>query len=108
MQTLFDKGIEGKKPYVKHREPYKNLGNYTIFPTESEKMPYLSDQEYAIAINKNTSYHKWLLDLIDDVLDNPIIENAKKEISKPDIITQPLYTEEAISQLKTRPIREQD
>jgi polar amino acid transport system substrate-binding protein len=56
LQTLFENGVEGESQFVKHRNPYKDTNNYTIFPAEpGSYLPHLNKQFYAVAISKETN-----------------------------------------------------
>ncbi|MDY6898874.1 MAG: transporter substrate-binding domain-containing protein [Cyanobacteriota bacterium] len=82
LRTLLEEGIEGKSGYRKSRQPFKK-DNYVIYPQEAEKyLPKLQKQRYAIAINKNTDYAKWLRETVDKVLEKPSLNQAKQDIQK--------------------------
>lgn len=75
LRTLLEEGVKGSKPL-------KNQ-NYVIYPQEPEKyLPHLEKQQYAIAINKNTPYVKWLRKTIDRVLEKPSLYEAKQKIKE--------------------------
>jgi len=82
LRTLLDEGVKEEPGYRKGRKPLKN-NNYVIYPQEPDRyLPYLRKQQYAIAINKNSDYAKWLRKVIDQVLENPSLNQAKKDIKE--------------------------
>lgn len=82
LRTLLEKGVKGEPGYRKERQPLKNQ-NYVIYPPEPGKyLPNLEKQQYAIAINKNTPYVKWLRQTIDRVLSNPTLSQAKQYVKE--------------------------
>ena len=82
LRTLLEEGIQGKSGYRKGRQPFKTK-NYVIYPQEPHTyLPKLQKQRYAIAINKNTNYAKWLRETADKVLEKPSLNQAKQDIQK--------------------------
>ncbi len=82
LRTLLEKGVKGEVGYRKDRQPLKNQ-NYVIYPPEPGKyLPNLEKQQYAIAINKNTQYARWLRKTIDKVLSNASLNQAKQYIKE--------------------------
>lgn len=82
LRTLLEEGVKGEAGYRKDRQPLKNQ-NYVIYPPEPGKyLPNLEKQQYAIAINKNTPYVKWLRQTIDRVLSNANLSQAKQYVKK--------------------------
>ncbi|MEM6752602.1 MAG: hypothetical protein AAF630_06505 [Cyanobacteria bacterium P01_C01_bin.38] len=82
LRTLLEKGVKGKPGYRKDRQPLKNL-NYVIYPPEPGKyLPNLGKQQYAIAINRNTPYAKWLRQTIDRVLKSADLSQAKQYVKQ--------------------------
>jgi ABC-type amino acid transport substrate-binding protein len=82
LRTLLEKGVKGEAGYRKDRQPLKNQ-NYVIYPPEPGKyLPNLGKQEYAIAINKNTPYVRWLKQTIDRVLSNANLSQAKQYVKE--------------------------
>ncbi len=82
LRTLLEEGVKGEAGYRKDRQPLKNQ-NYVIYPPEPGKyLPNLGKQEYAIAINKNTPYARWLRKTIDKVLSNTNLSQAKQYIKE--------------------------
>ncbi len=80
LRTLLEEGVKGEAGYRKDRQPLKNQ-NYVIYPPEPGKyLPNLELQQYAIAINKNTPYGKWLRKTIDRVLSNASLSQAKEYV----------------------------
>ncbi|MEO1185255.1 MAG: hypothetical protein AAFX46_11390, partial [Cyanobacteria bacterium J06636_27] len=63
-------------------QPFKNK-NFVIYPQAPDRfLPKLRKQQYAIAINKNTDYAKWLRKTVDKVLEQPSLNQAKKDIQE--------------------------
>lgn len=82
LRTLLEEGVKGEAGYRKDRQPLKNQ-NYVIYPPEPGKyLPNLEKQQYAIAINKNTPYVKWLKQTIDRVLSNANLSQAKQYVKE--------------------------
>ena len=82
LRTLLEEGIQGKSGYRKSRQPFKNK-NYVMYPqAPNTYLPKLKKQQYAIAINKNTDYAKWLRETADKVLEKPSLNQAKQDIQK--------------------------
>ncbi|MEM1394511.1 MAG: transporter substrate-binding domain-containing protein [Cyanobacteria bacterium P01_H01_bin.150] len=82
LRTLLEEGIEGKSGYRKSRQPFKEK-NYVIYPQAPDSfLPKLQKQQYAIAINKNTDYAKWLRKTVDKVLQQPSLNQAKQDIQE--------------------------
>ncbi|MEL7242555.1 MAG: hypothetical protein AAGM40_09430 [Cyanobacteria bacterium J06573_2] len=82
LRTLLEEGIEGKSGYRKSRQPFKTK-NFVIYPQTPDRfLPKLRKQQYAIAINKNTDYAKWLRKTVDKVLEQPSLNQAKQDIQE--------------------------
>ncbi len=82
LRTLLEEGVKGEAGYRKDRQPLKNQ-NYVIYPPEPGKyLPNLEKQQYAIAINKNTPYVKWLINTIDSVLSSTNLSQAKQYVKE--------------------------
>ncbi|MGB3298312.1 MAG: transporter substrate-binding domain-containing protein, partial [Phormidesmis sp.] len=78
LQTLFKQGVQGEYPFRQDREPYEK-SDYTIYPGEGY-LDELGAQEYAIAIQKNTTYSERLRDIINEVIGNHNLSEQKQEI----------------------------
>ncbi len=91
MLTLLDRGVneeiktgvnEQEKLLV-YRDAYKNKnGGYTIYPKSSYLIPSAKKEQYAMAVDETVPFKTPLLNVINQTLQRPEINQAKEELKK--------------------------
>ena len=77
------KGVNEQEKLLLYRDAYKNKnGGYTIYPESSYLIPSAKKEQYAMAFDETVPFKTPLLNVINQTLQRPEINQAKEELKK--------------------------